>query len=1184
MSLLSHLFSRLKKKLPESVLPEIPAEKPSPAPSPGGTTLRKEEHELTALEIARRQAWEVKSLPVWKPGDEILGLYQVKDMLEGGMGRVYIARHKGWNVDLAIKSPNEMMLSDRNNFARILREADSWTELGLHPHIAYCYYVRKLEEVPHIFVEYVDGGNLRHWIAEGKCIDYRVSLDLAIQFCHGMEHAHSRRMIHRDIKPENVLLSKEGQLKVTDFGLVRSGASIGSGKGSAGISGSGGTRLGDVMGTEGFMAPEQFADASGVDGRADIFSFGVCLYEMFCGARPYGATIGERREAPDPVALSRDENFPPALAGVLRKCVQWDRDDRYWSFNEIRQELKGIYRELYGQESPYAELELVDLEADGLNNRGVSYFELGKEDTALDCWQMALEKNPVHFDSALNLAYFEWKRAQISDDILMWQIRQLEKFYDKSRYVCPTMRIYIERGMDPDSGLNLIDQELSTVSTHSRLEYRDDLLKLKSEIQDGRTKREIPLSGSIGPLKGHTSAVHCGAISADDQYILSGGADHTIRLWDLNSRDCSAIFEGHSDEVRSLTFLPGCRRFVTGSFDMTLKVWSIDRATCELTLKGHAAEVTTVAATRDGKWILSGSYDGTIKLWDVDAGNCVETYQGHTRGVIEVAFAPDSMSFVSTAFDNTIRIWNLETAKCVKTFEQDYRVNSVKFLPNGRHLVGGCSDHLVRSWEVDTGECLRTFVGHTGEVLSVDVSPDGEYIISSGGRSVEKTMDGSVRLWEFKNGRCRCTLTENVSHAGKVNSVWFSPSGSFAISCSADDTLRLWATHYPQSFASFYTPLISAPLPLRFMLGRNALLKETCQEAQTLINNKRYKEAYQMLSNLYPHDNNQSIGKEYDQVRSLFTVCGNKGGRRVSSRQIWNTNVYRHKAPVNCVLFSPEDRFVVSGSTDGEIRLMNMSDRTQRVLASKIGNITCMDISSDGDKLVTGHFTDKNSLQIWLTKNGQRSISIDRPGSGFMSVAFSPSDSLIAAGCLNGTIHIMDPESKSESFSLFGHTEIVTGLAYYNNGSRLLSRSRDKTFRCWDMERRTCAATHRIPGKVFCIHPDGRHFVTGLSELCMVNIETGAMIWNSEKNYAYNLSEFDSITISNDGRFVLTGHKQPFIYLWNCSDGSLMGTIEGHRSPIFGLRFSKDSRFAVSGSWDHSVRLWEFDWEWNFVI
>ena len=241
MSFLSNLFGKSKKNLLESKPLSTPAEKHLPEPVRGGTTLRKQEGtppekkagpELSALEMAERQSWEVKSLPVWKPGDEILGLYRVEDVIEtGGMGRVYIAHHKGWNVKLAIKSPNEMMLSDRNNFARVLREANSWTELGLHPNIAYCYYVRSIEDVPHIFVEYVDGGNLRQWIAEGKCIDYRVSLDLAIQFCHGMEHAHSKGMIHRDIKPENVLMTKDGMLKITDFGLVRAGAVIADGKG-----------------------------------------------------------------------------------------------------------------------------------------------------------------------------------------------------------------------------------------------------------------------------------------------------------------------------------------------------------------------------------------------------------------------------------------------------------------------------------------------------------------------------------------------------------------------------------------------------------------------------------------------------------------------------------------------------------------------------------------------------------------------------------------------------------------------------------------------------------------------------------------------------------------------------------------------------------------------------------------
>jgi serine/threonine protein kinase len=266
-------------------------------------TKKKEGPERTSLEMAEKKDWAVKTLSLWQPGDEILGLYQVKDVISGGMGHVYIANHKNWNVKLAIKSPNEMMLSDKSNFARILREANSWIELGLHPNIAYCYYVRNIEDVPHIFVEYVDGGNLRQWIEEGKCIDYRASLDLAIQFCHGMEHAHSKGMIHRDIKPENILMTQDGILKITDFGLVRGGDAAP----EADQSDTKGSQVGDFsltvmgaeMGTWGYMSPEQKENPHEVDERTDIFAFGICLNEMFCGNKPYEITFGPKQEPPN---------------------------------------------------------------------------------------------------------------------------------------------------------------------------------------------------------------------------------------------------------------------------------------------------------------------------------------------------------------------------------------------------------------------------------------------------------------------------------------------------------------------------------------------------------------------------------------------------------------------------------------------------------------------------------------------------------------------------------------------------------------------------------------------------------------------------------------------------------------------------------------------------------------------
>jgi serine/threonine protein kinase len=187
-------------------------------PAPAATRPKPESPTPGGLAAAQHRA--VKACTVYTPGQVIARRYAVERVFEGGMGYVYIARDKTQNLRFAIKQPKEAMLRNRDFFARMLREADAWTGLGMHPHIAYCYFVRSLEAVPHIFVEYVDGGTLKEWIEDGQCLDCRVGLELAIQCCQGMERAHSRGLLHRDLKPANLLVTKDGQLKVTDFGLV----------------------------------------------------------------------------------------------------------------------------------------------------------------------------------------------------------------------------------------------------------------------------------------------------------------------------------------------------------------------------------------------------------------------------------------------------------------------------------------------------------------------------------------------------------------------------------------------------------------------------------------------------------------------------------------------------------------------------------------------------------------------------------------------------------------------------------------------------------------------------------------------------------------------------------------------------------------------------------------------------
>ena len=146
----------------------------------------------------------------WRPGDSILDTYDVRSLLgEGGMGRVYRVHHRQWDVDLAMKAPLPVVLA--GGVEPFIREAETWVRLELHPNVVTCYYVRPVDGVPCVFIDYVEGGSLAGWIADGRLYagGERVALarvlDVAIQFAWGLDHAHAHGLIHQDVKPGNAL-------------------------------------------------------------------------------------------------------------------------------------------------------------------------------------------------------------------------------------------------------------------------------------------------------------------------------------------------------------------------------------------------------------------------------------------------------------------------------------------------------------------------------------------------------------------------------------------------------------------------------------------------------------------------------------------------------------------------------------------------------------------------------------------------------------------------------------------------------------------------------------------------------------------------------------------------------------------------------------------------------------------
>src|SRR5262245_33830746 len=136
--------------------------------------------------------------PEWQIGDVVMDLYLVTAVLgQGGMGRVYKVRHQGWNVDLAVKTPLSEAVTALGGPEHFEHEAETWVGLGLHPHVVSCYYVRRVDGLPRVFIEYVDGGSLHEALRERRFPTTEAILDVAIQSAWGLDYAHERGLVHR---------------------------------------------------------------------------------------------------------------------------------------------------------------------------------------------------------------------------------------------------------------------------------------------------------------------------------------------------------------------------------------------------------------------------------------------------------------------------------------------------------------------------------------------------------------------------------------------------------------------------------------------------------------------------------------------------------------------------------------------------------------------------------------------------------------------------------------------------------------------------------------------------------------------------------------------------------------------------------------------------------------------------
>ncbi|MGE5413152.1 MAG: serine/threonine-protein kinase, partial [Syntrophomonadaceae bacterium] len=273
-----------------------------------------------------------------------LGPYEILSAIgAGGMGEVYRAKDPRLGREVAIKVLPASFSQDADRLRRFEQEAKAAGILN-HPNITAVYDIgtNQGDGAPFVVQELLEGETLRSELSGGR-LPPRKAIDYSIQIAHGLAAAHEKGIVHRDLKPENLFVTKDGRVKVLDFGLAKLTQIDGSGSTSRLPTA---TEPGIVMGTLGYMSPEQVKGES-ADGRSDIFALGAILYEMLSGRRAFeGGSTGEAMAAilkEDPPDLSQsNRNVSPGLERLVRHCLEKNPECRFQSARDLAYDLETL--------------------------------------------------------------------------------------------------------------------------------------------------------------------------------------------------------------------------------------------------------------------------------------------------------------------------------------------------------------------------------------------------------------------------------------------------------------------------------------------------------------------------------------------------------------------------------------------------------------------------------------------------------------------------------------------------------------------------------------------------------------------------------------------------------------------------------------------------------------------------
>jgi WD40 repeat protein/DNA-binding SARP family transcriptional activator len=606
-----------------------------------------------------------------------------------------------------------------------------------------------------------------------------------------------------------------------------------------------------------------------------------------------------------------------------------------------------------------------------------------------------------------------------------------------------------------------------------------------NQIPDPPGQAQMALSqaayapGTSRLFLGHGTPVWSVDVSPDGRYGLSGDESGVIYLWDLDTGEALRRLEGHTDIVASLEFTPDGRHAVSASQDETLIYWDLERGEIIHRLSGHGDGVNTVAISPDGRFAASGSGmlwewdpwsmdDNSVRLWDLQSGEEIRRFTLTRTSIKDVKYTPDGGHLVIGSMWDQLILLDIHTGKVLS--RGDFGdIMEVALTPDGRFAVLVDFQHYIHMVDLQTGEQVPEFEKHhNSTIFGLDISPDGERLLSGSSEIIEYHLETGEELNHF-----------NIY----ANAIAYLPDGRSALIGSQDQTVRLLALgsgaeigRIPTAFDTIKGVAID-PGGRTLVRAEGDTLSLWSLETGEEIWNARNDEGY--WDTKFSPDGTQVLAGGWVAFAGLYDAANGELLTRLES----DGSFEGHKdGAVDAVTFHPSGKFVLTGSQGYADHLIYWdleSGKPVWIFDPAEGSVLGVAISPDGRTALSGEWD--GLVEWWDLETGQLIRGLEGHTDGTWGVAFVD-DRTALSGSDDGTMILWDLDSGAALQRYLGHADGIKRIAVSPDKRLALSASRDGTMILWDIQsgeplRRYSVSTDELETAAW--HPDGGEAISG---------------------------------------------------------------------------------------------------------